>query len=227
MPDILLINPNTSQATTDMMVAIASAHLPSGFRITGMTAMSGPSMIVNPAELSAAGQQVEQVWKNAGSHWAGVIISAFGDPGIERVRTSSQVPVVGICEASMREAGANGRRFGIATVTPDLLTAIHADAKALGLSAQYTGARLTPGDPRALAGDALALEAALHSAVLACIEDGAQAVIIGGGPLGRAAVGLAPHFDIPIIAPIAAAVSQLLKQLQSDNRQDTALLADA
>ncbi|MET0208167.1 MAG: aspartate/glutamate racemase family protein [Burkholderiaceae bacterium] len=214
MPDILLINPNTSQGTTDMMVAIASAELPPGGRVTGMTAAFGPPMIVNETELAAAGLQVEQVWKKAGAHWSGIIISAFGDPGIERVRASSHVPVVGICEASMLEASAKGRRFGIATVTPDLLAAIDADVDALGLRASYTGTRLTEGDPRVLASDAVALEAALGDAVRACIEDGAQAVIIGGGPLGQAAVRLAPHFDIPIIAPISAAMSQLLGLLQ-------------
>ncbi len=183
-----------------------------------MTARSGPTMIVNEEELAAAGLEVERVWRNAGDHWAGVIISAFGDPGIERVRAVSKVPVVGICEASMLAAGADGRAFGIATVTPDLLEAINADADTLGLSENYTGTRLTVGDPRVLASDAVALEAALSGAVLECMEDGAQAVIIGGGPLGQAAVGLAPHFDIPIIAPISAAVSQMLGLLQQNNR---------
>lgn len=214
MLDILLINPNTSQATTDMMVAIASAELPPGFRISGMTARSGPAMIVNEGELAAAGLEVEQVWKNAGDRWAGIIISAFGDPGIGRVRALCKVPVVGICEASMLEASTNGRPFGIATVTPDLLEAINADATALGLSENYTGTRLTVGDPRILASDAAALEAALSGAVLECIEDGAEAVIIGGGPLGQAAVGLASRFNIPIIAPISAAVSQMIGLLQ-------------
>jgi len=210
MPDILLINPNTSQATTDMMVAIAAADLPPGCRITGMTAACGPTMIVNERELAAAGMQVEEVWQRAGDHWSGIIVSAFGDPGIERIRASSRVPVVGICEASMLAAAADGRRFGIATVTPDLLAAIDAHVDALGLRASYTGTRLTEGDPRELASDAAALEAALTGAVRACIADGAQAVIIGGGPLGQAAVKLAPHFDVPIIAPISAAISQLL-----------------
>jgi len=46
-------------------------------------------------------------------------------------------------------------------------------------------------------------------AVRACLADGAQAVIIGGGPLGQAAVRLAQRFDVPIIAPISAAMRRL------------------
>lgn len=215
MRNILLINPNSSEATTSMMVGIASDELPEGFGVTGVSARRGPSMIVNEAELSAAGLEVEQSWKDAGPGWDGVIVSAFGDPGVERVRRASQVPVIGICEASMLEAAQDGRRFGVATVTPDLAAAIDGHAGKLGLAGLYAGIRLTEGDPRALAADPAALEEALSGAVSRCIEeDGAQAVIIGGGPLGQAAIGLAGRFRVPVIAPIPAAVRRLLLQLQ-------------
>ena len=52
---------------------------------------------------------------------------------------------------------------------------------------------------------------ALADAVRHCInDDGAEAVIIGGGPLGEAARELAPMFSIPIVAPISAAVRSVL-----------------
>ncbi len=216
MPNILLINPNASQATTDMMVRIAQADAPSGFTVVGATASNGPSMIVNEAELSAAAREVEHTWRNTVVPHVGVIISAFGDPGVARVREASQLtPVIGICEASMLDASEGGRRFGVATVTPDLVESIDAKARELGLGHLYTGVRLTPGEPRALTADPQALEAALAAAVRACLGDGAQAVIIGGGPLGQAAVALAPRFDVPIIAPITAAVRRLSAHIAS------------
>ncbi|NUU03303.1 aspartate/glutamate racemase family protein [Herbaspirillum robiniae] len=214
MRQLLLINPNSSKATTEMMVDIAAAELPPGFALSGVSARSGPSMIVNSVELEAAAPEVERNWRESGRQCAGVIISAFGDPGIERVRAAAKVPVAGICEASMLEAALGGRRFGVATVTPELTDAIRHKAEQLGLDRLYTGIRLTPGDPRALAADPQALEEALALAVQACIErDGAQAVVIGGGPLGQAAIALAPRFSVPVIAPIPAAVRDLLRQL--------------
>ena len=214
MRKILLINPNASEATTAMMVGIASAGLPQDLRIVGLTAGRGPMMIVNEAELAASAPEVERAWVDARAGWAGVIISAFGDPGIERVRGASTVPVTGICEASMYEAAEGKRRFGVATVTPDLVVSIDARAEELGLTPYYTGIRLTKGDPRALANNPEALEDALEKAVSQCIEaDGAEAVIIGGGPLGQAAIGLATKFRVPIIAPISAAVRRMLAEL--------------
>ena len=58
------------------------------------------------------------------------------------------------------------------------------------------------------------LEAALADAVrLAITVDHAQAVIIGGGPLARAARALASQFDVPIIEPIPAAVQAMVQAL--------------
>lgn len=210
MPNILLINPNSSQATTDMMVCIAQDNAPVGYTVVGATAANGPSMIINEVELAAAAGEVEDTWRTAQVPHAGIIISAFGDPGVAQVRDASwPTPVVGICEASMLEASEGGRRFGVATVTPDLVAAIDAKAHELGLGALYVGVRLTPGEPRALTADPHALEQALSHAVQACLDDGAEAVIIGGGPLGQAALSLARRFDVPIIAPISAAVRRL------------------
>jgi len=216
MTDILLINPNSSTTTTEMMVKIANGEAPAGCRVTGRTALGGPSMIVNERELEAAAGEVLKVWREAdGAPWSGVIVSAFGDPGIDLVRANAQVPVVGIAEASMREASEGQRRFGIATVTPDLVAPIEQRARALGLFGLCTGIRLTQGDPRDLAAHPQALEEALTRAVQRCIdEDGAQAVIIGGGPLGQAALALAPRFGVPVIAPISAAMRQLCARLE-------------
>ncbi|CCE03320.1 conserved hypothetical protein [Bradyrhizobium sp. STM 3809] len=124
--------------------------------------------------------------------------------------------MAGIGEASMRAAAEGGRRFGIATVTPALVASISALADALGLSAQFTGTRLTEGDPVALAADPARLVDALAAATRACIEaDGAEAVIIGGGPLAQAADQLQPQFSRPIIKPIAAAVARMLQLLSA------------
>lgn len=214
MPNILLINPNSSQATTDMMVCIAQDNAPAGYTVVGATAAKGPPMIVNEVELAAAASEVESVVRGLEMPYAGIIISAFGDPGVVPVRDASwPTPVVGICEASMWEASEGGRRFGVATVTPDLVAAIDAKAHALGLGALYTGVQLTAGEPLALTADSLALEQALAHAVQACLNDGAQAVIIGGGPLGQVALRLAGQFDVPIIAPISAAVRRLTAQM--------------
>ncbi len=217
MPNILLINPNTNATTTQMMVDIAQACFPPGFTVTGITAQTGVPMIVNEAEMRDAVLEVERNWlqANAEKAWDGVIISAFGDPGMVRVRATAKVPVVGICESSLLDGAAGGRRFGVATVTPALAELIQADINRLQLAPLYTGIRLTEDEPRALAADPAKLLQTLTDAARLCLEvDGAEAVVIGGGPLGQAAIEIQQQLEAPIIAPIPSAVSRLLNALQ-------------
>jgi Asp/Glu/hydantoin racemase len=225
-PSVLLINPNSSTATTAMMVGLAREAARGRLTVTGATARRSPSMIVTPAALAAAADEVVEIGLRAAPAYGGMIVSAFGDPGLACLRARVAVPVVGICEASMLAAAQGGRRFGVATVTPELEAPIAARAAALGLGANYTGLRCTPDDPVALAGDPVALEQGLAEAVRACIKrDGAQAVVIGGGPLGEAASRLQPWFTTPVIAPIPSAVEQLAAML--DGLRNTANPLDA
>lgn len=213
-PHILLINPNSSVATSRMMRDIAQRAAGPRMTVAEATATGSPSMIVTAAELAAAAAEVVEIGTAYGPGCAGIIVAAFGDPGLEMLKARVAVPVVGICEASMQVAARGGRRFAVATVTPDLVASIAEAAERLGLSALFTGTRCSGGDPRALAQDPERLAAALAEQVNACIlEDGAQAVIIGGGPLGEAAETLQPLFQVPVLSPIRCAVDLLLEQV--------------
>lgn len=214
LPRILLINPNSSAATTAMMVTIATSFCAGRAKIAGATATRAPAMILDGAALAASASEVVEIARSHGDACDGIVVSAFGDPGAAEIRAMTSVPVVGIGEASMRAAGQDGRRFGIATVTPALVGSIGALVESLGLSLQFTGTRLTKGDPATLAGDSERLARSLAATARACVaEDGAEAVIIGGGPLAQAADQLQPLFEVPIIKPIEAAMALLLMRL--------------
>ncbi|MEU6664208.1 aspartate/glutamate racemase family protein [Streptomyces sp. NPDC046821] len=221
MSVVALINPNTSRPTTDMMAGIARRTLrpEDGFEVRGVTVAEGPSMLVQENVLRAAGPHVVAAARQLlsgpdGERIAALVVSAFGDPGIEQLRAVAPVPVVGIAEAAMAEAAEGGRRFGIATTTPGLARAIDARVELLGHASQYTGIRLTPGDPHELAATPEVMRERLAEAVEACVtEDGAQAVIIGGGPLGEAAEALQGRFPVPVIGPIPAACREVRRVL--------------
>lgn len=209
-PYILLINPNSSDATTQMMLKIAQDKAGDRLDIKAVTATRSPTMIVNEPQLLASEAQVVELALEAGPDCAGIIVSAYGDPGVNTLKSKLQIPVIGICEASMIDAAEGGRKFGVATVTPDLARAITARAEDLGLGALFTGIRCSPGEPETLANDAENLMRELAAATRVCISDDAKAVIIGGGPLGQAAEQLQGQFEVPIIAPISSAVRQMM-----------------
>ncbi|MEY9182383.1 allantoin racemase [Bradyrhizobium sp. USDA 326] len=209
---ILLINPNSLEATTTMMVAIAKSAAADGFHIAGATATRAPTMIVSADALEAAAPEVEEIAHARSGECDGIIVAAFGDPGLAGIKARMKLPAVGIGESSMLEAAENGRRFGVATTTPLLKAKIDALTDALGLRSHYTGARFAEGDPHELMRDPSLLRTALAGAVEACIaQDGAEAVIIGGGPLGEVARDLQPIFTEPVIAPITSAVRRIIR----------------
>lgn len=216
-PHILLINPNSSRATSDMMQGIALKAAGGRLDVKAVTADRSPPMITTPEQLTASAAQVVELGTAHERDCAGIIVSAFGDPGLAELRRKVNVPVVGICEASMIEASQGGRRFAVATSTPDLVEAIDQRAFDLGLGHLYVGVRCTAGDPLALAADAGLLAEALAGAVRDCIDlDGAEAVIVGGGPLGQAAEQLRTRFGKPVLGPIPCAVERVFALIEHD-----------
>lgn len=206
MMRLLLVNPNTSAATTAAMVAIAREAAPEGVLIEGATAAFGAALITDEATLATAAEAVAALAATLDPrNWDGMIVAAFGDPGLAALRARLPLPVTGIGEAGMAEAAEGGRRFAVATTTPGLAAAI--GRMAAGYGALFRGVRLTPGDPAALTADPAALQDALRRCCAEAVElDGAEAVVIGGGPLALAARALRPLLAVPIVEPVPAAV---------------------
>lgn len=213
MMHIQIVNPNTSTATTALMVEMARSVLPSGVSASGLTARHGAPLIVEPAALALAADAVLAL--QADMVGDGVVVAAYGDPGADALRHRLAVPVIGIGEASMRAAAEKGRRFSIVTTTPLLEASIRARVEGLGLTPQLASIRFTTADPAILTADPAALEAALEALVVRCdTGDGAEAVVIGGGPLSQAARALAARSPVAIIEPVPEAVKWLLRRLQ-------------
>jgi len=207
---VLLINPNTNAETTEAMAAIARGADP-GARVDCATVRSGAPLLLDETLLAlGAAAVVDLVRETDLSAYDGAIVAAFGDPGLEKSRALSLVPVVGIAEAGMGEAASGGRRFSVVTTTPLLVAAIERRAEAYGVRSNFAGVRLTQGEIGALMADQHTVEAALARACeLAIVEDRAQSIVIGGGPLAVAARALAPRFDVSIVEPIRAAMRLL------------------
>lgn len=216
---VLLINPNTSAATTAMMAAQARDALAPGsaIQLAAATAQRGAPMITNEAELAIATEEVVRLGLQAAESGQaqGLVVAAFGNPGLQELRARVAVPAVGIGEAAMREAAGAGRRFAVATTTPNLAESINAAVRGYGLAQWYAGTFIPPGEPLALAAQPDLQRERLAQAVQQAVEEGgALAVVIGGGPLAHLAQDIAPHFAIPIISPVAAAMREIARLLE-------------
>lgn len=216
---IVLINPNSNTKATKSMADLARAETEGVARVEGRSNEGAPQLLTTPKDMQDATSGVVKIGIEAAKNdrVSAIIVSAFSDPGLEELRTKVDIPVFGIGEEVFHEAARNGRAFGIVTVTPDeaLIKSFQEKAKALGYEAQYRGVRVTPGDPIELVQSPENLDAALAKAVRASIkEDGAEAVIMGGGPLSASAIRLQPQFDIPLVVAVTAAARAAVKEIR-------------
>ena len=182
-------------------------------------------MITDEAGLKIAEQEVLRLglgFAQGDDSQAGraIIVAAFGNPGLELLRAAlpERVAAFGIGEAAMLQAARDEqgrpRCFGIATTTPGLEASIAASVEALGLTPWFCGTRIAQGEPLVLAADPALQCERLGDAVAQCVQrDGAQAVVIGGGPLSEAALWLAPRFEVPVLSPVVAAMQAALAGL--------------
>ncbi len=213
---IVLINPNSSSSATASMVELATTEARGAARIVGITNDGAPALLTTQQDMVTAARGVVERGVAAAKEpgVAAIIVSAFSDPGLAELDAAVSVPVFGIGTEAFREAAQGGRAFGIATVTSDpaLVESFRQKAAELGVEAQYRGVRVTPGDAKELVKSPDALDAALREAVRQSVDqDGARAVIMGGGPLSPSALRLKPQFDVPLVVAVNAAVRSALK----------------
>lgn len=210
---VVLFNPNTNSATTAEMVAIAREAAGSWARVEGRTADFGPPVIVNPSGLALASLAVEAFadrMEEGGWPADGIVIGAFGDPGLETLKTRAPIPVVGIGESAIAQASAHGRAFSIVSTTPELETSIRQQVEAHGVAGQLRSLRMTPGIPSEVMADAERLDRELALLITEVTAgDASQCVLVAGGPLSAAALRLDRRFALPIIDPVTTALRRL------------------
>jgi allantoin racemase len=218
---IVLINPNSNAAATTSMADLARMETEGVAIVEERSNEGAPALLTTPQDMLDAVPGVVEIGVEAAGDGrvVALIVSAFSDPGLEELRAAVDIPVFGIGEEVFHAAAQEGRGFGIVTITPDegLIESFRAKAASLGYQDQYRGVRVTPGDPKELVQSPEKLDAALAEAArLSIEEDGAQAVIMGGGPLSASAIRLQPDFDVPLVVAVSAAARAAVRAVQDE-----------
>ncbi|MGG5818620.1 aspartate/glutamate racemase family protein [Falsiroseomonas sp. HW251] len=206
---ILLVNPNTTAAVTDLLVAAARPVAAPGTEIVPLTAPRGVPYISSRAEAQLAGAQLLETLAEHAPGADAAIVAAFGDPGLMAARELFDIPVIGMSEAAMLTACMLGRRFAIVTFSTNLGPWYRDCVEMHGMQDRCAAIRCLDGAFRAITEVQEEKEAMLvELAERAVREDGADVVILSGAPLAGLAAKVADRVPVPLVDPIQAAVKQ-------------------
>lgn len=202
---ILLVNSNSTTAVTDRMVEAAYTVASPHTTVTGITA-SGSAVIRSHFEFAeAAVQTVLALKQNAVGHDA-AIIGCFGDPGLKAARQELEIPIVGLAEAAMLMAHPLGGRYSVITFGQHNSINIADLARSYGLHSRLASVRIANiSYSTILADPGLALDACIAAGKQALSQDGADVLILGGGPVAGMAPQVAAMLDIPVLDSIVCA----------------------
>ena len=208
---ILLINPNTTPAVTDLVAGHVRALAGPGITLVPVTGRFGARYIASRAAAAIAGHAALDALAGHVAGCDAVYLACFGDPGLAALREVSPVPVVAMAEAACRAASARGRRFAIVTggiLWEPMLTEFVAG---LGLGAHLSGVRTVAPTGGEIAADPDAALAGLAAACRTCAEaDGAEVVILGGAALAGLAHRIQPAVPVPVLCSVEAGTRAVL-----------------
>jgi Asp/Glu/hydantoin racemase len=207
---LLVINPNTSESVTALIEAEALRSADQDTHITALTAEFGVAYIETRFEaMLGAHATAELVAKHIADH-DGVMVAAFGDPGLLALREALQVPVTGMTEASLSTAIQLGGRFSIVSISPRMrgwyLDTVHR----YHLSSRLASFRSLEDAPSSLASVQIDHEKRLLDIAHQCVqEDGADVIVLAGAPLAGMARKVKDLLPVPALDGVSCAIRQL------------------
>ncbi|TCP41840.1 aspartate/glutamate racemase family protein [Rhodovulum marinum] len=203
---LVIINPNSTVAMTESILAMARATLP-GAEIEGWTSHDGPPAIQGEADgRLATPPLLDLVGRASDVGASGIVIACFDDTGLEGARRRAACPVIGIGQAAFHTAALRGWRFSVVTTLAVSVPVIEANLHAYGLMHMVGRVRASEVPVLALEHDPDAACARIaEEAARAVAEDGVDGIVLGCAGMARITRYLRGHLPVPVIDGVESA----------------------
>lgn len=203
---LLFLNPNSTAAMTEAMVAVARATNPSA-DITGWTNIAGPPAIQGPEDGAAAVAGLLALLPAAREAGANaIVIGCFDDTGLAELRATAHCPVIGIGQAAFHMAALLGHRVSVVTTLAVSVPVIAANIAAYGFAGQVAKVRASGLGVLEVDEASPATLARLEDEIRqAGAQDGISGVILGCAGMAPLAAQLGGGSGLAIIDGVAAA----------------------
>lgn len=205
--NLLLINPNTSKSVTDLIESEARRVAAPGTTISVLTAPFGVAYIETRFESLIGAYATAILAADHYEKYDAIVVAAFGDPGVDGLRETLSIPVVGLTEAALMSACLLGKRFSIIAISSRIKAWYRECVQANGLIDRLASI--------------LSLDGPLHDigrvqedhterlkmlCMSAIHNDGADVIIIAGAPLAGLARTIKNQIPVPVVDGVSSAV---------------------
>lgn len=207
---ILCINPNISVSVSELIDAEAKRSATAGTSIQTVTATFGVAYIETRFEALIGAYAAAQLAAEYSGQYDGLIVAAFGDPGLMGLKEVLPCPVVGLTQAALTSASLLGNRISIVAISRRIQAWYRETVESYGYSNRLVSIRSLD-EPLSNIGSVQEdkAEKLLKTAHECVVQDGADVVILAGAPLAGLARSVADRLPVPVVDGVSSAVQHL------------------
>lgn len=205
---ILVINPNTNPRNTKVIADAIAAYKTPGIEVDVVNPEKGPLGLESYYHNYLAAVEVHKMIPEAEKKgYNGVVIAAFGDPGIEAAKELATIPVVGITEASYSLARLLATKFLVIVSADTAVPRQMRYIKKLGIPDYQFAFRpigltvLGVMEDRVSAKDLIA-----KNCEQSLKDTGAELIVMGCSGFSGLRKDLEKQLGVPVIDPVVAGV---------------------
>jgi allantoin racemase len=201
---ILIINPNTSEAMTAKIKAVANEAKRPDCQVDVVCPRHGPITIESSFdEAYAVAPTIDLVKRAVEQGYDGIVLACFCDVGIEAAKEVSPIPVLSLEEATLSVALLLGSKFGIMTEERPRVAMKELHVRRHGLLQRMASIRPLELSVAELDADPERTKAAGIALARRMVEqDGAEVLIMGCAAMAGYSADLERELGLPVLDPV-------------------------
>jgi allantoin racemase len=204
---LLIINPNTTEAVTDLVAKAARAAASRGTTVYSVTGKFGPKVIGSRAENAIAAHACLELAAKHAKGCDAVVLGVSLDSALWALREQLDVPVLGMNESGVLVASTVASRYAVLTFGQRMIPFYRELIEQQGMAARLSGIAAVDFPATAVFND---LKAVQRDTVAKCrelISGGAEALLLSGAAYAGMRAGLQKSVPVPLLDGVQCAVA--------------------
>mgnify|MGYP000091246524 CR=1 FL=1 len=204
---IFVINPNTSDSMTEHIRQELEKVRRPDTELTVVNPEHGPVSIESAYDETLAGPPTLELVRRANEEgYDAIVLACFSDPALDAAKEISDIPVIGIEEATLHVAAMLGHKFSITTAFRNRVPTRELHSRLRGLDNAYASTLVLNMSVLEMDADPKKAKARiLELARKAVQEDGAEVIILGCAGLAGYAEDIERELGVVVLDPTSVA----------------------